>query len=52
MREQDRIRTGRELAAAKRAEDDLRFKRNLEARRLEKAEEARAREKIRVKLGA
>jgi hypothetical protein len=37
---------------AKRQEDDLRLKRNIEERRREKEEEARAREKIRVKLGA
>lgn len=36
---------------AKRQEDDLRLKRNIEERRREKEEEARAREKIRVKLG-
>ena len=37
---------------AKRQEDDLRLKRNIEERRREKEEEARAREKIFNKLGA
>lgn len=38
--------------AAKKLEDDLRLKRNLEERKREKEEEARAKEKIRLKLGA
>ena len=42
---------GKELALAARQEDELRLKRMIEARRLEKEEEARAREKIRIKLG-
>ena len=52
LREKERIRSGKELLEAKRKEDDLKLKRNLELRRIEKAEEARARDKIRVKLGA
>ena len=52
QQEKDRIRYGKELQAAKREEDSLALKRNLEARRIEKEEERRAREKIRVKLGA
>ena len=51
QQERDRIRYGKELQAAKREEDSLALKRNLEARRIEKEEERRAREKIRVKLG-
>ena len=51
LREKERIRSGKELLEAKRKEDDLQLKRNLELRRIEKAEEARARDKIRVKLG-
>ena len=51
LREKERIRSGKELLEAKRKEDDLKLKRNLELRRIEKEEEARAREKIRVKLG-
>lgn len=50
LREQERIRSGKELAAAKKEEESLQLKRNLELRRIEKAEEARAREKIRLKL--
>ena len=52
LREKERIRSGKELLEAKRKEDDLKLKRNLELRRIEKEEEARARDKIRVKLGA
>lgn len=52
MQEKERVRAGKELLEAKRKEDELQLKRNLEQRRIEKAEEARAREKIRVKLGA
>ena len=51
LREKERIRAGKELLEAKRKEDDLKLKRNLEMRRIEKAEEQRARDKIRVKLG-
>lgn len=51
LREKERIRAGKELLEAKRKEDDLKLKRNLEARRIEKEEEQRARDKIRVKLG-
>ena len=39
------------MAAAKRQEEDLRLKRNLELRRIEKEEEERARARIRAKLG-
>ena len=52
QQEKDRIRYGKELQVAKREEDALALKRNLEARRIEKEEERRAREKIRLKLGA
>ena len=51
LREQERIRSGKEMAAAKRQEEDLRLKRNLELRRIEKEEEERARARIRAKLG-
>ena len=51
LREKERIRAGKELLEAKRKEDDLKLKRNLEARRIEKEEEQRARDKIRLKLG-
>ncbi|KAK9803636.1 hypothetical protein WJX72_007545 [[Myrmecia] bisecta] len=50
VREQERIRSGKELLAAKRLEDELRLKRNVEERRREKEEEARARGRIRQKL--
>ncbi|KAI3435819.1 hypothetical protein D9Q98_001877 [Chlorella vulgaris] len=50
LREAERIRAGKELALAARQEDNLKLKRLVEARRLEKEEEARAREKIRIKL--
>ena len=52
LREKERIRSGKELGAAKRLEEELQLKRNLEARRIEKEEEQRAREKIKAKLGA
>jgi len=45
------VRFGKEIQAAQKLEADLQLKRNLEARRLEKEEVARAKEKIRVKLG-
>lgn len=51
LREKERIRSGKELLEAKRKEDDLKLKRNLEMRRIEKEEEQRARDRIRVKLG-
>lgn len=51
LQEKERVRAGKELLEAKRKEEDLQLKRNLELRRIEKAEEARARDKIRVKLG-
>jgi hypothetical protein len=48
---QERIRTGKELAAAKKLEEELVLKRNLEQRQREKDEARLAREKIRLKLG-
>lgn len=51
LREQERIRSGKELLAAQKLEADLQLKRNLEARRLEKEEVARAKEKVRIRLG-
>ena len=51
LREQERIRSGKELLAAQKLEADLQLKRNLEARRLEKEEVARAKDKVRVRLG-
>jgi hypothetical protein len=49
-REKERIRSGKELLAAKRIEEDQERKRNIDWRRREKEEEAAAREKIRLKL--
>lgn len=40
------------LQAAKKLEEEQQFRRNVEERAREKREEARAREKIRAKLGA
>ena len=51
MREAEARRATKELMAAQRQEEELRLKRNIEERAREKAEEARARDKIRVKLG-
>ena len=50
LREQERIRSGKELLAAKKLEDDLTLKRNAEARAAEKKEMDSAREKIRLKI--
>jgi hypothetical protein len=50
LREKERIRSGKELLAAKRIEEDQERKRNIDWRRREKEEEAAAREKIRLKL--
>ena len=50
LREQERIRSGKELLAAKRQEEELQLKRNLEARRIEKEETARAKARIKEKL--
>ncbi len=50
LREKERIRAGKELLAAKRAEEDQERRRNIGWRAREKEEEARAREKIRIKL--
>ena len=50
LREKERIRSGKELLAAKRVEEDQERRRNIDWRRREKEEEARAREKIRLKL--
>ena len=51
LREKERIRAGKELGQAKREEEGLQLKRNLESRRIEKEEERRARDKIKIKLG-
>jgi hypothetical protein len=48
---QERIRSGKELAAAKKLEDGLALRRNVEQRQREKEEEQRAKDAIRVKLG-
>ncbi|EFN54376.1 hypothetical protein CHLNCDRAFT_31757 [Chlorella variabilis] len=50
LREQERIRAGKELALAARQEEELRLKRMVEARQREKEEEERARAKIKAKL--
>uniref|UniRef100_A0A1D2A6T0 UBA domain-containing protein n=2 Tax=Auxenochlorella protothecoides TaxID=3075 RepID=A0A1D2A6T0_AUXPR len=50
LREQERIRSGKELAAAARLEAELKLKRSMEARRLEKEEERKARERVREML--
>ena len=52
LREQERVRSGKELLAAQKLEQDLQLKRNLEARRIEKEEVARAKDRVRIKLGA
>uniref|UniRef100_A0A7R9VJY6 UBA domain-containing protein n=1 Tax=Chlamydomonas euryale TaxID=1486919 RepID=A0A7R9VJY6_9CHLO len=49
-RELERIRSGKEMLAAKQKADEADRKRALDLRRLEKEEEARAREKIRLRL--
>lgn len=51
IQEQERVRFGKEIQAAQKLESDLQLKRNMDARRIEKEETARAKEKIRVKLG-
>ena len=51
LREKERIRSGKELGQAKKMEEGLQLQRNLESRRIEKEEERRARDKIKVKLG-
>jgi len=50
LREKERIRSGKELLAAKRVEEDQERKRNIDWRRREKEEEARARARIAEKL--
>lgn len=50
LREQERIRAGKELVEAKRMEDELSLKRNAEQRAAEKEEMERARAKIRAKI--
>ena len=50
LREQERIRSGKELLKAKKLEEELQLKRNLEARRIEKEEAARAKARINEKL--
>lgn len=52
VREAEARRATKELMMAQRAEEELKLKRNIEERAREKAEEAAAREKIRIKLGA
>ncbi|KAL6760941.1 hypothetical protein V8C86DRAFT_2544339 [Haematococcus lacustris] len=49
-RERERIRAGKELLLAKKQEDGLALKRMVEQRKLEKEEEARAREKAKARL--
>jgi uncharacterized UBP type Zn finger protein len=51
LREVERVRMGKEMAAIVRKEEELRLKRVAEERQREKDEEARAREKIKKKLG-
>eukprot|EP00976_Prorocentrum_cordatum_P106864 1194534-Prorocentrum_minimum.AAC.9 len=50
LREKERIRSGKELAEAKRIEQEQERKRILEWRKREKEEEAKARAKINAKL--
>jgi hypothetical protein len=50
LREKERIRSGKELLAAKRIEEDQERKRNIDWRKREKDEEARARARIQEKL--
>lgn len=50
LRELERIRMGKEIQAAKRAEEEGQLRRNAEARRREKEEDARYREALRLKL--
>ena len=50
LREKERIRMGKELNEVARIEADQKMKRLADERRLDREEEARAREKIRVKL--
>ena len=52
MREGEQRRATKELMAAQRLEDEQRLKKNLDERMRAKQEEARARDKIRLKLGA
>jgi len=51
LRERERVRAGKELAAIARLEEDNRLRLIAEERAREKAEEQRAREKIKRKLG-
>lgn len=50
LREQERVRSGKELLAAKKLEEEGVFRRNVEDRAREKKEEQKARERIRAKL--
>mmetsp|Transcript_1323 Transcript_1323/g.1930 ORF Transcript_1323/g.1930 Transcript_1323/m.1930 type:complete len:437 (-) Transcript_1323:67-1377(-) len=50
LQEQERIRSGKELLKAKKMEEDLQLKRNMDSRRIEKAEVARAKARIQEKL--
>ena len=52
VRESEQRRATKELMAAQRLEDEQRLKRSLDERMRAKQEEARARDKIRLKLGA
>ena len=52
MRESEQRRATKELMAAQRLEDEQRLKKSLDERMRAKQEEARARDKIRLKLGA
>lgn len=49
-REANRVRAGKELLKAQREAKDAELRRNAELRRIEKEEEARARERVRAKL--
>ena len=51
IREADQRRATKELMMAQRTEEEQRLKRNVEERQRAKQEEARARDKIRLKLG-
>lgn len=50
LREQERVRSGKELLAAKKLEQEGALRRNVEDRAREKREEQKARERIRAKL--
>lgn len=50
LREKERVRSGKELLAAKRTEEDQERRRNIAWRQREKEEEAKARDRIKQKL--